>query len=72
LYLSLADTEIAALKAEVERMRGQVAELKAALREAADDMEDWAAYAAPEFRQKHDLNGDLRKARALLGEGGEG
>jgi hypothetical protein len=58
-----ADDEIAAL-------RRRVAELEAGLRKAADDMEDWAAYAAPEYRQMHDLNGDLRKARALLGEGG--
>ncbi|MGL4651467.1 MAG: hypothetical protein ACRC1H_18825 [Caldilineaceae bacterium] len=42
--------------------------LRAALREAADSIESWGAYASDYFRQKHDLAGDVARARAALGE----
>jgi hypothetical protein len=39
-----------------------------ALRLAIDGVEFWAAYATPNFQDKHDLEEDLRKLRAALGE----
>jgi hypothetical protein len=56
--------------AEIAALRQREAELEAALSEAADNMEGWGAYADPYFKEKHDLAGDLRRARALLGEEG--
>jgi hypothetical protein len=70
--LGIAQEMGADADAEIAALREQVAVLQAALSEAADNMEDWAAYADPYFQEKHDLAGDLRRARALLGEGGEG
>lgn len=54
-----ADAEIAALRARVEA-------LEAGLDDAADCIEAWGAYADSYFRDKHDLAGDIARARALL------
>lgn len=53
------------LTAELERSRKEVEVLREELAQAADDIESWAAYAAPYFHQKHDLAGCVEKYRAL-------
>lgn len=53
---------IAALLADNDRLRGLLAE-------AITEIDDWAAYAAPMFREKHDLEGTLSRFRAALADG---
>jgi Asp-tRNA(Asn)/Glu-tRNA(Gln) amidotransferase A subunit family amidase len=48
--------------------KAENARLREALRLAIDAVEFWAAYATPYFQDKHDLEEDLRKLRAALGE----
>ena len=50
---------IAALLAERDALRELLAE-------AITEIDDWAAYAAPIFREKHDLEGTLARFRAAL------
>jgi hypothetical protein len=52
----MTDDEIQTMLAEVERLR-------AALVEAADDLESWGAYAGEYFREKWDLAGDVARIR---------
>jgi hypothetical protein len=52
----MTDDEIQTMLAEVERLR-------AALVEAADDLEMWGAYAGEYFREKWDLAGDVARIR---------
>lgn len=40
--------------------------LLAALKDAADSIESWAAYASEYFQTKHDLRGDIARARAAI------
>jgi hypothetical protein len=56
------------LAAERDLLRTENARLREALRLAIDAVEFWAAYATPYFQDKHDLEEDLRKLRAALGE----
>ena len=42
--------------------------LRAALRDAAECVESWGAYADDYFAAKHDLAGDVARLRAALGE----
>jgi hypothetical protein len=42
----------------------RVRTLEELLREATDDLEDWASYAPEYFKKKHNLAGDLAKYRA--------
>lgn len=51
--------EIERLEAENATLQASNQRMEAALRRARDDMEGWAAYAAPNFREKWDLDGDL-------------
>jgi len=51
-----------------ETAEARVKELEEALREAIDAIEGWAGYASDYFRDKHDLAGDLSRARAALGD----
>jgi len=51
-----------------QKAEARVKELEAALREAIDAIEGWAGYASDYFRDKHDLAGDLSRARAALGD----
>ena len=51
---------------EIERLRERVTVLEDALREAADDIEEWGSYASDYFIKKWDLAGDVAKARAAL------
>ena len=60
------------LTAEIERLRAECEAVPAgyvpvsALIEAREEIESWAAYADPYFRDKHDLPGVLAKIDALL------
>ncbi len=62
-YIAAADPDtIAALIRERDNLRGLLAE-------AITEIDDWAAYAAPVFREKHDLEGTLARFRAALADG---
>jgi hypothetical protein len=54
--------------ARADKLQAENARLRVALRLAIDAVEFWAAYAPPYFQDKHDLEEDLRKLRAALGE----
>jgi hypothetical protein len=60
--------EVASVTAERDALRAENARLRDALRLAIDAVQFWAAYATPYFQDKHDLEEDLRKLRAALGE----
>ena len=49
-------------------MSSREQKLEAALSDAIECVEEWAAYASPYFQEKHDLAGDLARLRAVLGE----
>jgi hypothetical protein len=44
----------------------EVLRLRAALIEARNSVESWAAYASPYFQEKHDLDGDLARLDAVI------
>ncbi len=46
--------------------QARIAELEGALREAIESVEDWAGYASAYFREKHDLEGEVKKLRKAL------
>jgi len=52
-------SENVSLRAERDALQASNERMEAALRRARDDMEGWGAYAAPNFREKWDLDGDL-------------
>lgn len=52
--------------AELRRLHSVNAELLEALKEAADNLESWGAYANDYFAAKHDLQGDVNKARVAI------
>jgi septation ring formation regulator EzrA len=64
-----ADAEITALKSEIDALWQRVAELEAALREVCDDYEE---VVDGEFGPDPEPIECVVRARALLGEGGEG
>ena len=55
---------------ERDEARAEVERKDAALREARENMEAWAAYASDYFKEKHDLEGDLAKIDAALAKVG--
>lgn len=68
----LERAEVDRLTADLATARAEITELRAALREAADDIESWGAYASDYFQEKWDLAGDVTKYRALAGQAQEG
>jgi hypothetical protein len=59
--LDLEETKVLAWELMQENER-----LREALREAKDRIVEWAGYASPYFREKHDLEGDLAHIDAAL------
>lgn len=51
--------------ADLDAAGARIAVLESALREAADDIESWGAYAAEYFQTKWNLAGDVARARAI-------
>ena len=51
---------------ERDALREQVRVLRVALSDAADSIESWGTYAMEYFQTKHDLQGDVARARAAL------
>ena len=47
-------------------LRLEIERLKAGYSEAIEDIESWAAYAMDYFKEKHNLEGDLARHRAIL------
>ena len=58
LYAEAAD--------RIEQHHAELAELRAALVDARDDVADWAAYASEYFQEKWNLAGDLARIDAVL------
>ncbi len=52
--------------AELRRLHEVNAELVEALREAADEIEGWGAYASPYFQEKHDLEGSVAAVHTAI------
>ncbi len=52
--------------AELRRLHEVNAELVKALKEAADEIEGWGAYASPYFQEKHDLEGSVAAVHAAI------
>lgn len=50
----------------IEKLERTNAQLLEALKDAADDIEAWGAYASGYFQTKHDLLGAVNKARAAI------
>lgn len=51
-----AETALAEARAEIARLRNE-------LNEAADSIESWGAYASDYFKDKHDLDADIKRFR---------
>lgn len=58
------------IEAEVVAIRARVEELDSALCEAIKDIDSWGAYAPEYFQKKHDLEGTLKRLRAIVREDG--
>jgi len=58
------------IEKEFAELEARCAELKAALNDAIESIEDWAGYASEYFRQKHGLAEEVARLKALT-EGGE-
>ena len=56
----------AALNAESSLLRERIRVLREALADAIVCVQDWSAYVAPYYLEKHDLHGDLARLRAAL------
>ena len=51
------------LAEENDALRAELTNAKKELEEAADDIEAWGAYAGDYFKDKHDLEGDVRRVK---------
>ena len=60
------DSTIDLLNEFNRRQSRRIAELEGALKDAREDIEDWAGYASEYFQDKHDLKGVLAKYDAIL------
>jgi len=58
------------IEKEFAELEARCAELKAALNDAIESIEDWAGYASEYFRQKHGLAEEVARLKALT-EGGD-
>jgi chromosome segregation ATPase len=67
LEARLADLEAEArqLRADKGTLSAEVEQLRNLIGEAADEIADWGAYAAQYFREKHDLEGTVKRFRAI-------
>jgi hypothetical protein len=63
------ERQIQLLLETLSQEKAETKRLREALREAIEEVEAWASYASPYFREKHDLEGTLADLRAKLGEG---
>jgi hypothetical protein len=52
--------------AELRRLHEVNAELVEALKNAAEEIESWGAYASPYFQNKHDLAGSVAAVHAVI------
>ena len=61
-----ADVALPVTPETIYELRRRIVQLEAALRRARDDMEEWAAYASPYFREKWGLDDDLAAIDRVL------
>lgn len=66
--LAVAEAERDAAQSTIAELRGQVERMREALAEAIESVEDWAGYASEYFRQKHGLKEELARFRATFGD----
>ena len=52
--------------AECAELRRENERLRKALRDAIEAIEAWGSYASDYFKDKHDFDGDVARARAAL------
>jgi hypothetical protein len=64
-YLGPVPDCIRDMDARASSLEAQLAGVKEALGRAIDDIEHWGSYAREYFQQKHDLAGDIARARAV-------
>ena len=55
-------------KNALEAAQSTIAELRGALTEAIESIEDWSGYASPYFRDKYDVEGQIASLRSVLKE----
>ncbi len=60
------DETLLATTAELRRLHEVNAELVEALKNAAEEIESWGAYASPYFQNKHDLAGSVAVVHAVI------
>ena len=60
---------VAKTDADNDELREENQRLRKLLLEAANDIEEWGAYAGDYFQEKHDLAGDVAKYRRAALEG---
>lgn len=62
--------ELSRLMVQADFLREENERLRQALLDAADEVQDWGAYADDYFKEKHDLEGCIAAIKAAaLGEG---
>jgi len=54
--------------AQTDAAQSTIAELRGALTEAIESIEDWSGYASPYFRDKYDVEGQIASLRSVLKE----
>ena len=64
--MSISDEYADKLYRELYEKDKEIKRLREVLREAKDRIVEWAGYASPYFREKHDLEGDLAHIDAAL------
>ena len=58
--------DLATAKTELAKLRDERDALRTALADAIECIESWGAYATPYFRDKWDLDGDIKRLEAVL------
>jgi hypothetical protein len=67
-WIAAEEAHAAALEAYKRKLGAEFNRLRALLKEARDDIEDWGAYADAYFQEKWDLKGTIAKYDSVLNE----
>ena len=57
------------LEAELEALKAEIQQLRAALSDAIECVQSWGDYASEYFQDKHDLQGDIARLELALRTG---
>lgn len=66
LHAELVDPEQMQWAADLREAAQHIRLLREALADAIVCVQDWSAYVAPYYLEKHDLDGDVKRLRAAL------